>query len=262
MTSLFRIELLKLRTLRATFGLLAAAAALTALFASLEASRAGNGKGGVAPLFTRSGLSTVSTVTGWSMLFAAVLGVIISSGEFRYSTATLTYLASPNRARMLTAKVLAGAGAGSIFGFVAGIISTGVALAFVAGHGYHVALGAGALAGHVGGATIGAALFGAVGVGLGSLIRSQLVAVIVIFMWGLVIESVLGGLFTSIRPYLPYTTATTLAGIKLGGAAFGPAHGVPGGNPLPFVAGVGLVAAVATLLALIAARTTVRKDII
>ena len=41
MTRLVRVELLKLRTMRVTYGLLAAAVAVTALFASLEASRTG-----------------------------------------------------------------------------------------------------------------------------------------------------------------------------------------------------------------------------
>ena len=41
MTRLIRVELLKLRTTRLTYGLLATAAALTALFAVIEAARAG-----------------------------------------------------------------------------------------------------------------------------------------------------------------------------------------------------------------------------
>jgi hypothetical protein len=76
-----------------------------------------------------------------------------------------------------------------------------------------------------------------------------------------VIESLLGGLFTSIRPYLPYTAATTLAGVKLGGAAFGPAHGLSGGSPLPFAAAAGLIAAVAVVISAVAAWTTVQRDI-
>jgi ABC-2 type transport system permease protein len=261
MIRLIRIEWLKLRTMRTGFGLVATSAALTALFASLEASRAGNGKSGVAPLFTASGLGTVTTVTGWSMIFAAVLGVIIASGEFRHYTATLTYLGNPDRRRVLVAKGLAGAGAGAIFGLVSALIATAVGLIFVAGHGYHVALGTGTLVAHMAGAAVGGALFGAIGVGIGSLIRSQLAGVIGVFVWTLVIESIVGGLFTSIRPYLPFTAATTLAGIKLGGAAFGPAHGVSGGGPLPFVAAAALVGGVAVLLDVVAARTALTKDV-
>ena len=83
-----------------------------------------------------------------------------------------------------------------------------------------------------------------------------------IFVWGLVVESLIGGLFTAVRPYLPYTAATTLAGIKLGGAAFGPAHGLAGvAGPLPFAAAAALVAAIAVTLAALAARTTLTRDI-
>jgi hypothetical protein len=66
---------------------------------------------------------------------------------------------------------------------------------------------------------------------------------------------------TSVRPYLPYTAATTLAGAKLGGAAFGPAHGLNGGAPLPFTAAAAIIAAVATAIAIVASRTTLRRDI-
>jgi ABC-2 type transport system permease protein len=261
MSRLVRVELLKLRTIRVSFGLLLTSAALTALFTSLEATRAGNGQSGVAALNTASGLSTVTTVTGWSMMFAAVLGVIVANGEFRHATATLTYLAEPNRARVLVAKSLATALFGSLFGLVSAVIATGVGLAFVAGHGYPVTLSAATMVAHGAGALLGAALLAAIGVGLGSLIRSQLAGVIGVFVWGLVIESVIGGLFTSIRPYLPYTAATTLAGIKLGGAAFGPAHNVAGGSPLPIVGAAALIASVALLISAVAGRTTVRRDI-
>jgi ABC-type transport system involved in multi-copper enzyme maturation permease subunit len=261
MIRLVRIEWLKLRTMRVGFGLLATSAALTVLFASLEASRAGNGKNGVAPLFTASGLGTVTTVTGWSMIFAAVLGVIVTSGEYRHYTATLTYLGSPNRRRVLLAKTLTVAGAGAIFGLISGLLATGVGLTFVAGHGYHVTLGTGTLAAHIAGAAVGAALFGAIGAGVGALLRSQVAGVITVLVWALVIESIIGGLFTSIRPYLPYTAATTLAGIKLGGAAFGPAHNVAGGGPLPFAAAAALVLGIAALLDAIVTRTALRRDV-
>jgi hypothetical protein len=115
--------------------------------------------------------------------------------------------------------------------------------------------------GHLAGAMLGAALLAMIGVGLGSLMRSQLVG-IAIFIWALVFESIIGGLFTSIRPYLPYTASTTLAGIKLGGAAFGPAHSVAGSSSLPFAASAMLLLGITALVSFIAARTTVRSDVV
>lgn len=261
MTRLICTELLKLATMRLTWGLLAIAAALSALFALLENNQAGASGSGVPPISTAEGLRTVTTVTGFAMLFAAVLGSIVANGEFRHSTATLTYLATPKRARVLAAKAVAAASFGSLFGFVAGIIATGVGLIFAAAHGYHVALSTITLVGHVAGAVLGACLLAALGVGIGSLVRSQLATVIGIFVWAIIVESVIGGLYTQVRPYLPYTAATTLAGAKLGNAAFGPAHGLKGGGPLPFIAAVGVIGAIALVVSLIAARTTVRRDI-
>jgi hypothetical protein len=74
-------------------------------------------------------------------------------------------------------------------------------------------------------------------------------------------ESILGGSITAIRPYLPYTVATTLGGAKLGAGAFGPGYSVSTQHALPFAAAALALAAFGSLLALLAARTTVRHDI-
>ncbi len=261
MTRLIRAELPKPATTRLTYGRAVTAGALTALFSLLENNRAGVSGTGVASMSTPGGLRTVTTVTGFAMLFAAILGSIITNGEFRHSTPTLTYLGTPKRVRVLAAKTIVAVSVGSLFGLVAGIISNGVGLVFVAAHHDLVALPTGALIGHVAGAVVGAALLAGLGVAVGSLIRSQLATVIGIFVWAIIFESVIGGLYTSVRPYLPYTAATTLAGVKLGGAAFGPAHGLNGGGPLPFVAATALIAVVGVTTALVACLTTLRRDI-
>jgi ABC-2 type transport system permease protein len=125
MSGLVRIELLKLRTTRLGYGLLGTAAGLTVLFSVLEASRAGNG-GAVAPLDTSSGLNSIITGGIWALVLATVLGVTISSGEFRHQTATQTYLATPGRNRVLAAKAIAGGVAGAVFGLVGFLIALGV----------------------------------------------------------------------------------------------------------------------------------------
>jgi ABC-2 type transport system permease protein len=261
MTRLIRTELLKLSTIRMTWGLLAAAAALSALFASLEASRAGNGNSGVPPITTATGLLTVTTVTGFGLLLAAVLGVISATGEFRHGSATLTYLATPSRVRVLWAKAAAVGCFGAGFGLVASLVAAGIGVGVAAGHGGPLALGTGTLIGHAAGAVVGGALLGALGVAVGSLIRSQLAAIIGVFVWAVVVESLIGGLFTAVRPYLPYTAATSLAGTQLGGAAFAAAHKMARRGPPPFVAAAALIAGLTAAVALIAARTSVRRDI-
>lgn len=261
MIRLIRVELLKIRTTRLSYALLATAAGLTLLFCVLEASFSGAGKN-VGPLSTASGFTAVITGGTWALLLATVLGVTVSSGEFRHSTATLTYLTAPHRGQVLTAKMAAAAGVGAVFGLAGYILAAGAGLAFTAAHGYHVPVGDATLARYAAGYVIGAALLAATGAALGSLIRSQLAGVISVFAWMIVIESVLGGLFHSVQPYLPYSAATTLTGSPLGGAAFGPAHlAATTVTPLPFAAATGLLAGVAILIAVAAARMTVQRDV-
>ena len=261
MIRLIRTELLKLRTTRLSYGLLATAAALTALFSVIEASRAGSANG-VGPLNTASGLDAVIAGGVFALILAAVFGVTVSSGEFRHATATQTYLASPSRSRVLAAKAAAGAAGGAVFGLIGYVIVLAVGLSFVAARGYHVAIGDATLARYGIGHVVAAALMAAIGVALGSLIRSQLAGVIVVFVETVVIESVLGGLFHAIQPYLPYTAATTLGGTALGSGAFGPANDASTtAVPLPFAAATTLLAGVAVLLSVLAARTTVQRDI-
>ncbi len=258
MTRLVRVELLKLRTMRVTYGLLAAAVAITALFSALEASRAGRS---VPPVSTAAGLGDVTTVSGVAMILACVLGVIVTSGEFRHTSATLTYLATPDRRRVLGAKAIATALFGACYGLAAGIAATAVGLIFVASYGNPVNLGTATMIGHIASASAGAALLAALGVGVGSLIRAQLAGVIGVFVWCMVIESILGGTISAIRPYLPYTAATTLGGAKLGAGAFGPGYSVSSQQALPFLAAAALVAAFAAAISLLAGRTIVRHDI-
>jgi ABC-type transport system involved in multi-copper enzyme maturation permease subunit len=252
MTRQIRTELLKLRTIRLPLGLLATAAGLTALVTILGASNAG-GTGHMAPppLNTAAGLTAVISRTGFAMLLAAVFGVTVSSGEFRHGTATATYLATPNRVRVLVAKAIVAAGVGLLFGLVATALTTGITLAFVAAKGYVVTLSSGTIARFAAGAILGSGLLAAVGVGVGSLIRGQLAAIVTVFLWGFVVEQVIGGLFNSAQPYLPFTAAGTMAGSTLGG----------GTSPLPFAAAAALVAGVAALIAGVAARTTVQWDV-
>jgi hypothetical protein len=196
-----------------------------------------------------------------AMIFAAVLGVIVATGEFRHFTATTTYLATPNRKRVQLAKAGAAAILGAGYGVAAGIASTTVGLIFVAAKGDSVTVSTAAIIGHVLGAGVGAALAAVVGVAVGSLVRAQLPAVIGVFVWCMVLESILGGQVSSIRPYLPYTAAATLGGSKLGAAAFGPGYTVSSQAALPFLAAAALVAAIAIAVAAIATRTTVCADV-
>lgn len=112
-------------------------------------------------------------------------------------------------------------------------------------------------AGHL----VGGALLGVIGVAVGSLVRSQLAGVIGVFVWSIIIESLIGAVFPAVHPYLPYTAGTTLAGTPLGTASFGAGRGASSVATLPFAAATALLLAVGLAVAVIAARTSLRRDI-
>jgi hypothetical protein len=216
-----------------------------------DSNAGGSGHASIPSLTTYAGQTQAIGIPAEALLIATVLGVVMASGEFRHRTATTTYLATPNRVRVLAAKATAAASVGLLFGLAGAIVSTTIGLSFVSAGGHQLLLSASTIARYATGATLAAALFAALGVALGSLIRSQVGAIIGVFLWAFVIEQTIGGIFTSTQRFLPYTAAATMAGVKLGTSA----------SHLPFAAAAALVAVVAGLMSILATRTTVRSDI-
>jgi ABC-type transport system involved in multi-copper enzyme maturation permease subunit len=257
MSRAIRAELLKLRTIRPPWVLLAVAVVLSALVAVLTASRAGSsGRGGfrhlaIPALNTAAGLRDVSTATDFALLLAMVFGVIVASGEFRHGTATPTFLVTPRRGQVLLAKMVAAGSVGLLFGLLASGITTLIGLLFVSSKGYAVALSTTTLLRDIGGATLASVLLALLGVVVGWLVRQQIAAVVGVLVWAFVVERILAALYSSWGPYLPYTAATTLAGHTIENSV----------NPLPFGAAAALVAGVTVVIGVIASRTTQPRDV-
>jgi len=252
MSRALRSELLKLRTARLPWGLLAIGVTLAGVHALLcDSNAGGTGHTSIESLATYTGQRQAITMPGEVLLFATVLGVIVASGEFRHGTATTPYLAIPDRMRVLAGKSIAAAIVGALFGLAGAALTSVIGLSFIVGRGHDVLLGAGTMTRYVVGATVAAGVLAAAGVGLGSLVRSQVAATIAVFVWGLVIEQTIGGLYETAQRYLPYTAAASLAGARL----------EAGTTALPFLAAVTLVTSVAAAISLVAARTTVTADV-
>jgi ABC-2 type transport system permease protein len=256
-----RTELLKIRTTRLALGLIAAAAGLTAMVVILEVAQAGaggNGATSIPSLSSSVGLRDVLTNTGFAMLVATVFGVTVSSGEFRHRTATDTYLDQPNRIRVLVAKLIAAMLTGLLFGLVATIITTGVGLGVVAARGYHVTIGTSDIVAYSVGALAGCALMAGIGVAIGALVRQQLGALIVVFVWAMAIEQIASRISPPLGRFLPLLSATTMAGAN-SIANMPPVP--PDLNALPPATVAIVLTAIAALLTAAATIFSVRKDV-
>jgi ABC-2 type transport system permease protein len=193
MSRLLRAELIKLRTTRTFYALAGAAIAISLLITILVASLSEPTKDSVLADVFQNDAST---------LFIMILAIVGITGEWRHRTITSSLLAAPDRVRFLAAKVLAFAAAGALLSLSISIV---VAIA-----GYAI-LGARDLPTPPLGDVIEqfarnagvAALLGAFGVGVGSLIRNQPTAIVAILIFSFVIDPLLASFAPAVDRYSP-----------------------------------------------------------
>jgi ABC-2 type transport system permease protein len=204
-----RSELFKLRTTRTTLILLVSMGGLSALIVLLHALT-----------LKTSSLSQAANqphVFGWGttigVLFAALFGAFGFTGEIRHGTIRPTLLANPDRRLVVTAKAMSGALTGLAVGVLAeGLVAAIASVAFAA-RGIPIKLDAGDFAQMIAGGAAAAALWGALGTGLGALVKSQVGVVIGLLVWLLLIESILIGNVPSVGKFAPAASAGALAGM-------------------------------------------------
>lgn len=207
MTALIHAELQKVRTTRTIWVLLAATAAVTAL-AVAGAVFAGANAG--TDLESDAGVRLAMHVSSAGAVFVLVLGMIMTAGEYRHGTATDTYLTTPARWPVTTAKVATAATIGLGFGALSAAIAFAVASHAYQIKGYTLPTGSGDVTGILLGAVVYAALFGAIGAALGSLVRNQVAAITGALAWLLVAEQIVVGLAPAVGRYLPAAAGRAL----------------------------------------------------
>jgi ABC-2 type transport system permease protein len=199
---LLRAELLKLRTTRTFAALVGATLALSLLVVVLTGVLSDH----ISPQDARD-LFTAD-FTG---LFIMLLGVIGMAGEWRHRTITGTVLAAPDRLRLLAAKMLAYAAAGVVLSLIVTATIMVVGTIILSARGFDTVAPADLLD-VLWRNLLVAALVGALGVGIGGLVRNQVVAIIAVLILGFVIEPALFGLAPDVARFAP--TQGAPAGIQ------------------------------------------------
>jgi ABC-2 type transport system permease protein len=225
MTGLVRAELLKLRTTRMFYGNVAAALLLVPLGVALAVTTAGHST--TAALRTPEGVRHVMSSAWMGSSMVLVIGLLMMSNEFRHGTATATFLVSPDRQRVMRAKLTAVAIVGLLLSAASAVLTLAVALPWLSARHASVDL----LGPDVGPVLLGTAaatvLYALIGVGIGALLRNQTAALTVTLTWVLLIEGLLVSLKPAIGRWLPggaasalTSTATPYGGLlPVGGAA-------------------------------------------
>jgi ABC-type transport system involved in multi-copper enzyme maturation permease subunit len=203
-----RAEVLKVRSTRTTLGLVLGMAALILLFVILTALLTS-----VDEMGRRDQQRDLYSIGSFAGLFAALAGIMLVTGEYRFGTIRPTYLFTPKRSIVLAAKVAASLIAGFVFALIGEVLSVGVGEVIL-----HERSIPDALTHHdysllTIGTLIGTALWGAIGVGLGMIVRNQVGAIIGILAWGFVIQNLLFGLAPSVGRWTPDSAQNGMMGM-------------------------------------------------
>ena len=243
MTALVRTELLKLLWTRATWGFLTAALLLVVGRVVLLLGGVGR-VGGPAPGSAELTLAVLGC-SGLGIFMIVLLGVVSVTREFHSGTWTSTLLVTPDRRRLIVAKVLAASVTG---GAVSALLLAVAAVAGLASGDVVFNLDA-SLVRFVVGALAAGACWAWLGVGVGVLVRNQTVALLLPVAWLLIAETLLASF--GLRELLPWTPGGATRAVS--GEDF------PGG--LPVWAALSLLVGYATALTVAGARRLVRADI-
>lgn len=189
---------------------------------------------------------------GLAGFVALIFGILAVAGEYRHGTITDTYLSFPARGRVVVAKLAVFAGLGA----VAGLVCAGAGLAAAAAW-WSAKGGAFSLTGAdswrvIGGGIAVNALFAAIGVGLGALVRNLVGAIAAALAWIAVVEGIAGQLIGSgLARWLPYYASEALGRTPMG----------PGTGLLPQWGGGLVLLGYAAIFAGAAVLTTLRRDV-
>jgi ABC-type transport system involved in multi-copper enzyme maturation permease subunit len=248
MTAQLRSELLKQRSTRTNLALLAWMVALVVAVVALHVVSFGAG----ALSRDSNQMKILGLGTGLGALFAALLGAMSITGEFRTGTIRPTLLVTPRRTRVIAAKVVASMLAGAGIGLLAEALTAGAEAVGLAARGVNIELGGGDYAQLLAGGALAAALFAAIGVGVGAAVRSQVAAVAGLCVWLLFLEPLLLGDVPGVAKYAPEASAGAIAGAiqsQIADSLIAPALGVV------------LLAAYSALAALAGSQSIARRDV-
>jgi ABC-2 type transport system permease protein len=203
-----RAELLKVRSTRTTLGLLLGMIALILLF-SLLTGLLSDARG----LSSTEDQRQVLGLGSLAGVFAALAGVLLVTSEFRFGTIRPTFLFTAGRSRVLAAKLAAGLLAGLVFGAVGEGVGFAIGYVILDARGISFSLGGGDVALLVLGTLAATALWAAIGVGFGAIVRNQVGAVIGLLAWGFIVDNLLFGLVPSVGRFTPTRAQDALIGL-------------------------------------------------
>jgi len=246
MTAQLRSELRKMRSTRTNIGLALGLVALI-LFGVIVGAFSSE-----AELALRDNQRSLVGNGAFAAVFAALIGVMAMTGEFRHGTIRATFVFTPARTRVVAAKVAASFLVGIGFGALGAGLALGTGVTMIYVRGYGLLIDGGDLSRLVLGTIAMSALWAALGAGLGALVRNQVPAIVGLFAWVFVVESLFLEYLPGLGRFGPVAAGTAMTGDPLGGSSV---------HLLSAPAGAAVLAAYACAFALLGVLAVERRDV-
>lgn len=239
------------------------AGGLAATFGALASGSLPGGSAGSAQLpaeMLPPIIYSIATAVGY--VFPLLIGTLLVTGEFRHKTLTPTFLATPRRGVALAGKVLAGAAMGILYAALAIVAAVGLGGAVLAVFGVDAQLGQGDTWALIGRMVLAFVLWVLVGIGLGTLVRNQIAAVVGVLAFTQFLEPILrtiGGFVdgvSTLTRLLPGSASDTLVGASVYASLGGQT-----GDALPWWVGGLLLLGYGAVFLLLGWLTSWRRDV-
>ena len=251
MSALLRAELLKLRTVALPAWLLVTTLALVLLSVSVTVLTAGLEGAPLQRDDPELLARAVASASAGNVLLL-ILGILVLTQEFRFGTATPSFLVSPRRWQVLVAKLAAVSVAGLVFAVVSGVLALVGSWVLIAVRGGEAVFDR-SVAEVMLGVVLCLVLYGPIGVGVGALMRNQIAAVVAALAWTFVVEQLLVALWPEVGRWTPGGAASAV--LQLGDLA------TTRGDLLPVWGGALLLVAYAAVLSVVGAKVTLERDL-
>ena len=195
-------------------------------------------------------------------VFPVLLGALAVTSEFRHKTLTPTFLADPQRSVVLAAKFCSQLVLGAGLGVVAFATSVGTGAGALAAFGLDTGLDSSDTWALIGRGILAMALWGTIGVGLGTLVTNQVAAIVIVIAFTQFVEPVLrlaaslSDVTANIGQFLPGAASDALVG-----ASFYSIAAAGAGQSLDWWQGGLVLLAIGAAATLIGGATTWRRDV-
>jgi ABC-2 type transport system permease protein len=204
-----RSEFVKLRSTRTNLGLLAGMVGLVLLIVVVTGAAVTH-----AELMKDEHQRALFGLGLAGGFIAALIGVMSICSEFRHGTIRPTFIFTPMRDRVVTAKVLSSFTVGALFGAITEGLAFAVGFLILSLRGVDLVLSTRELVLIGVGSIVVAALMAALGVGVGGVLRNQVLAVIGVVVWFMVVENIVISVWPAVGKFFPLAAADALGGMN------------------------------------------------